>query len=133
MKVKCIANMGDGLSKQSIQVGRSLDSSFHLRIGEIYPVYGINQWRNTLNYLTMNRANSMPIWSPAELFVVLDEKLPEDWYFNYLGHTEDLLNAVWGYKELVLNPQHYDGLMGESKKDLELFFERKKAMDIMLK
>jgi hypothetical protein len=133
MKVKCISNMGDGLSKQSIKAGRNLDSSFHLKIGDVYVVYGINQWRNTLNYLTMNKADSMPIWSPAELFEVVDEKIPADWYFKYLGHTENLLNAIWGYKELAMNPQHYDGVIGEDKKDLALFFEKKKAMDSLSK
>lgn len=128
MKVKCIANMGNKLSNQSIKAGRSTDSIFHLNIGDIYQVYGINLWRGTLNYLTMNKANSMPIWSPAELFEVVDSKIPADWYYVYLGHSENLLNAAWGYKELT-NSQHYDGIMGGVKKELDAFFAKKKEMD----
>jgi hypothetical protein len=129
MKVKCIANMGDGLSKQAIKAGRNLDSVFHLKIGDIYVVYGINLWRNSLNYLTMNQAGTIPIWSPAELFEVVDGKLPPDWYFKYLGHSEQYLDAAWGYKDLTYNPPHYDGLLGEDKKALEVFFENKKKID----
>jgi hypothetical protein len=133
MKVKCIANMGDGLSKQSIKAGRNLDSIFHLKVGDIYIVYGINLWRSTLNYLTMNQAGTIPIWSPAELFEVVDGKMPADWYFKYLGHTEEYLDAAWGYKDLTYNPPHYDGLLGEDKKQLELFFENKKMIDSLYK
>jgi hypothetical protein len=124
--------MGDGLSKEAIKAGRNLDSIFHLKIGEIYMVYGMNIWRNSLNYLTMNQANTMPIWSPAELFQVVDPKIPADWYYVYLGHHEDLLNAAWGYKELI-EPKHYDGLLGEDKKELEVFFTRKKMIDSLYK
>ena len=120
--------MGNKLSNQSIKAGRSTDSIFHLNIGDIYQVYGINLWRGTLNYLTMNKANSMPIWSPAELFEVVDSKIPADWYYVYLGHSENLLNAAWGYKELT-NSQHYDGIMGGVKKELDAFFAKKKEMD----
>jgi hypothetical protein len=133
MKVKCIANMGDALSKQSIKAGRSRETLFHLKIGEVYVVYGINLWRNTLNYLTVNQAGTIPIWSPAELFEVIDGKLPADWFFKYLGHSEDLLNAAWGYKDITYNPSHYDGLQGENKQDLELFFKWKKQIDSMYK
>jgi hypothetical protein len=129
MKVKCIANMGDGLSKQAIKAGRNLDSVFHLKIGDVYVVYGINIWRNSLNYLTMNQAGTLPIWSPAELFEVVDGKLPPDWYFKYLGHSEEYLDAAWGYKDLTYNPPHYDGLLGGDKKALEVFFENKKKID----
>jgi hypothetical protein len=92
-------------------------------------VYGINLWRNSLNYLTMNQAGTIPIWSPAELFEIVDGKLPPDWYFKYLGHSEQYLDAAWGYKDLTYNPPHYDGLLGEDKKALEVFFENKKKID----
>jgi hypothetical protein len=131
MKVKCIANMGDGLSKQSIKAGRNLDSIFHLKIGDTYVVYGMNLYRNTLNYLTMNASGTMPVWSPAELFEVVDGKMPADWYFKYLGHSEEYLDAAWGYKDLTYNPPHYDGLLGEDKKELAVFFENKKKIDSM--
>ena len=133
MKVKCIANMGDKLSKQSIKAGRNKEMQFHLKVGETYVVYGINLWKNTLNYLTMNQAGTLPIWSPAELFEVVDGKMPPDWYFKYLGHSEDLLDAAWGYKDLTYNPPHYDGLMAEDKKALEVFFENKKKIDSLYK
>jgi hypothetical protein len=128
MKVKCIANMGTSLAKQSLKAGRTVDTVFHIKVGDVYTVYGMNLWRGTLNYLTMNQANSLPIWSPAELFEVVDGKIPLDWYYVYLGHTEDLLNAAWGYQELT-QPAHYDGLQGGDAVALKVFFQKKKAID----
>ena len=105
-----------------------MDTVFHIKVGDVYTVYGINLWRGTLNYLTMNQANSVPIWSPAELFEVVDGKIPPDWNYVYLGHTEDLLNAAWGYKELT-QPAHYDGLQGGDAAALKVFFQKKKIID----
>ncbi len=128
MKVKCIANMGTALSKQSIKAGRTVDSIFHIKVGDTYTVYGINLWRGTLNYLTMNQANSRPIWSPAELFELVDRHMPPNWDYVYLGHSEDLLNAAWGYRELMTS-SHYDSLNAGDAAALKLFMERKKEID----
>jgi hypothetical protein len=121
--------MGTALSEQSIKAGRVRDMVFRLKLGETYTVYGINMWKGTLNYLTLNQAGTVPIWSPAELFEVVDGKMPADWYFKYLGHSAGFLDAAWGYKDLTYNPPHYDGLLGEDKKEIERFFSLKKEMD----
>lgn len=134
MKVKCIANNYAGLSERSKKAGRDLNVIFHVTVGDVYTVYGVNLWRRgTLSYLTMNAANSLPIWTPAELFEVVEDKLPADWYYKFLGVSDDYLNAVWGYKELVQNPKHYTGLVGEDRKEIEFFLEKKKQIDAAAK
>ena len=130
MKVKCIANTYEGLSERSKKAGRDLNVIFHVNVGEIYTVYGVNLWRRgSLSYLTMNAAGSVPIWTPAELFELVDGKIPADWYYKFLGVSDDYLNAVWGYQELVQDPKHYTGLVGEDKKEIELFMKKKKQID----
>jgi hypothetical protein len=134
MKVKCIANDYAHLTERSKKAGRDLNVIFHVNIGDTYCVYGINLWRRgTLSYLVMNAAGSMPIWVPAELFQLVDGKLPNEWYYKFLGLTDDYLNAVWGYKELVENPKHYTGLVGEDKKEIDLFMQKKKEIDAVCK
>jgi hypothetical protein len=128
MKVKCIENMGTGLSELAIKAGYNANSIFHLKVGAVYTVYGMNLWRNVLSYLTMNQPGSQPIWSPAELFEMVDGKLPPEWYYVYLGSQSDLLNAAWGYQELT-NGAHYIGIQTGDAAALKLFFERKKAID----
>ncbi len=128
MRAKCIANSGDKLSKTALEGGYTTYSQFHLKIGDVYTVYGVNVWRHSINYLTMNEAGSLPIWSPAGLFQLVDNRVPPNWYFVYLITDPLILNGVWGYRELT-DQKHHDGLLGENKEALELFFERKKEID----
>jgi len=128
MKVKCIANMGTNLSQTAIKAGYTVNTIFHIKVGDIYTVYGINLYRNVLGYLVMNEPGTQPIWCPAELFEFVDGKIPPDWYYVYLGPQSDLLNAAWGYKELVRG-DHYLGIQTADPAALKIFFERKKAID----
>jgi hypothetical protein len=129
MKAKCIENMGIKLSQQAVKSGYTQDTIFHLTIGDTYTIYGINDWRGTINYLTMNANNTNPIWSPAELFQLVDYRLPPNWYYKFLTQDPMILNAIMGYKELAMEPKHHDGLIGEDREALKLFYERKKEID----
>ncbi len=129
MKAKCIANLGDKLSKGAIQGGLSVNTVFHLKVGDNYIIYGVNYWRGTTNYLTMNAPGSRPIWSPAELFQLADYRIPPNWYYKYLITDDLILNSVISYQELAMEPQHHDGLLAGSPAALKLFFERKKEID----
>jgi hypothetical protein len=129
MRAKCIANSGDKLSRVAIEAGNVVQTQFHLKIGDVYTIYGVNVWRNVINYLTMNAANSLPIWSPAELFQLTDYRVPPNWYFKYLITDPLILNGIWGYQELAMDPKHHDGIIGEDKEAIKLFFERKKEID----
>jgi hypothetical protein len=129
MRAKCLANTGEKLSKVSVDAGYAPHTQYHLNVGDIYTVYGVNVWRYTINYLTMNAANSLPIWSPAELFQLVDYRIPPNWYFKYLITDPLILNSIWGYQELAMDPKHHDGIIGGDKAAVALFFERKKEID----
>jgi hypothetical protein len=129
MRAKCIANSGEKLSKIAQAGGYPAHTQFHLTIGDFYNVYGVNMWRNTINYLTINSANTLPIWSPAELFQLTDYRVPPNWYFKYLITDPLILNGIWGYQELAMDPKHHDGIIAEDKNAVRLFFERKGEID----
>jgi hypothetical protein len=132
MRVKAIATSGKNLSNKSLEALHSNDEEFQLNIGDIYTVYGINVWRGIVHYLTFDKWYNNPFWTPAELFEIVDNRLPPDWHFKFYGYEDkhmDLVNAVFGYKELALNPRHYFELINREGDSSLIFKTRKKEID----
>jgi hypothetical protein len=136
MKVKCIANTGKDLFMRTLAKQHLITSIFNpLEIGDYYTVYGIVLWDGNLHYLVVDRykdAELEPSLYPAELFEVIDNRLPQGGYFAFLG-TEDENEAVWGYKEFVLDLKHHESLYEREEDALKIFFQRKLQMDESLK
>lgn len=134
MKVRCIANTGKELSAKSIEAGQLRTSEFQLNIGDIYTVYGIALWNGLLVYLTMDKHYTFPFWHPVELFEGVDNALPSKWYHKFYGNTDGysgdyFINALWGYKELVLEEGHYNDLIERKGAAVRIFLKRKQEMD----
>lgn len=127
MKVKCIFNTGEGLSKQSIELGDSINTKYPIEVGNIYNVYGQNLYKGTLGYLLIGTYENLPSWYPAELFEVSDSMLPLEWYYQYDANS--VISAIWGYKELALNETHYDDLIEREDEAIRIFLKRKKEID----
>ncbi len=130
MKVKCIANRGEDLSLQSIEAGDLITTDFQIDIGNIYIVYGIAIWKGVIQYLTFDKHETLPFWHPSELFIVVDNALPNEWYFQYYGDkNEHNLMALWGYKELVSDQSHYEELIEREDKAIKVFLQRKEEIE----
>jgi hypothetical protein len=132
MIVKCIGNKGSNLSKKTSSALHDEGAEFQMDIGDSFIVYGINIWVGVVNYLVFDKYRENPFWTPAELFEVVDNRLPPNWYFKYYGEDNrdmDLVSAVWGYKEIALNPDHYFGLIERSLKDIQTFHFRQREID----
>lgn len=130
MKVKCITNQGKDLSPKTLEEGYLLTTDFQLTVGDSYFVYGISLWRGILHYLTMDRHQTLPDWHPAELFVVTENLLPLEWYFRFYNKNESqYLNALWGYRELVLDDKHYEGLIERDNECVRIFLKHKTEVD----
>ena len=130
MKVRCITNNGKELSQKVVEAGHLTTTEYQLNIGYEYTVYGISIWKNVLHYLTMDKYETFPTWHPAELFIVSYNMLPFEWYFKYFNVKENEdLNAIWGYRELVLEEYHYDELLERDDKAIRVFLKRKKEME----
>jgi hypothetical protein len=128
MKVKCIANTGKDLLEKTLTLGYSTETMFDLCLEQIYTVYGICIWRESLHYMLKGEEHSFPSWYPAELFTVTDHLMPSEWYFEYCGSACDI-TTVWGYKELVLDGNHFDDLMERNNEALGVFLKRKQEID----
>lgn len=130
MQVRCIGNKGNNLSKKTLVSGYQINTNFsELSIESVYVIYGISFYDDsTLSYLITSKNQWQPFWYPAELFTVSDNLLPLEWYYNFLGYNS-CISAIWGYKELALDLNHYDGIIEREKKDIEIFLKRKKEID----
>ncbi len=131
MQLKWNFKTGKDLSRIYLDAFQNPETDFQLTAGEIYIVYGINIWRGSLNYLvTSMKWADLPYWTPAELFSIIDDQLDPSWYFRFYGYSqEQLLNAIWSYKEMVVLDTHYEDLIERSPEALNLFNHRKMEMD----
>jgi hypothetical protein len=128
MKVKCIANKGKDLPKQILDVEHLVTSEFALEINKIYEVYGLMSWSGIINYLTLDKYAILPFWFPADLFIVTDNTLPMEWYFEYFGINHEI-NFLCGYKELIQDQKHFVNLIERESSAIEIFIKRKKEIE----
>lgn len=136
MKVKCVANTGAALSEKQILKGNTRESAYEwLKVGKIYNVYGILLIQDTLNYLVVGEYPNAIYFEPVELFKLIDNKIPPDWYFKpsiELVPAEKLIDpfsATWGYKELAIDIRHSDRLLEREPEDIKIFLKRKHEID----
>lgn len=133
MQVKCIENVGKSLSKKNLEAGYKKTSTFNIKIGKDYTVYSMIMWRDTLDYLILGEDSEDPSWYPAELFEVVNHLLPLVWYFtfdkykNYKG--EESQTAIWGYKEMISDPDYHIALTEGKPEALEIFYKRQRQID----
>ena len=129
MRVLCKANSGQALSAEYFEIGYTSSTEFDLEQGKEYIVYAIILTKGLLSYLIVGEA-SLPGWYPARLFGLTRKDLPNDWFFEYLSEEEGfVVDALWGYEELVHKEDHFDGLSNMNKPDIEVFLQRKKEID----
>ncbi len=126
--VKCVANTGDKLSPNAKALGNSKETTYPIKIGDRFNVYGQHLYKGVLSYLLLGTYENLPSWYPAELFELEDSLLPLEWYYRYLGYDSNL-SAIWGYKELVLDVEHHDNLIERNKEAIRIFLKRKKEID----
>jgi hypothetical protein len=121
MKKKCKGNYGKDLSPETRKFSAGSEQSyFNISVGGWYSIHGmlLNQ-DNVLKYLVINDYK-IPAWVPAELFENSVSLLPAEWYFA--DHPQHQV-SIWGYKLLVENLDHFDGLLDGDEEALSYFFQ----------
>lgn len=89
-----------------------LSSEFDLVIGKEYIVHAQSIFRGSLYYLIDPLDDDRPSWFPAEAFSLSEKEIPRGWLFAvYPEDFHHRLGAIWGYKKLVDDPDHYDALL----------------------
>ena len=130
MKVECIAEEGYLFGRVGANEGNSMKSNYNhgLKLAKVYIVYAVKQYKGEISYLIYNE-NQMSSWMFADLFKIVDNSIPISWRFNYFGYQPDGISFIIGYKEIVESTNHYEGLAERTKKESELFWERKCEID----
>jgi hypothetical protein len=134
MKVQCIKNRGDQISSRYIEAGMAFEKTkYSLAIGEDYNVYGILVKHGLVLYLIVEGetfgVGYIPIWVPADLFRIIDNRLPNSMLYNTISNNVDEPISLWGYKELIEDIEHADRLTDGNRSDVEIFQNRKKEID----
>ena len=126
MKVKCIYNDPDNVPK-----GITSDFNYGLLKKKEYLVMGIMTNSQGLYYLIDE--NGKPDLYPSELFEITIHELPSTWCFKAYSRNEDIypyIQAVWGYRELVYNEDHYEQLVDRNSEAIRLYFMRKQESEM---
>jgi hypothetical protein len=129
MKVRCISVAVNELhGKNWMPVDYSKGAMLQLDV--VYTVYGVSLWKNSLNYLIVPQEATLPNWYPSELFVVTEELLHPETYFKYFGKDDVRgLQALWSYREMVTDFNHYVDLIERDAEAIKTFLKRKSETD----
>lgn len=120
MFLHCVSNTPLSLPIEQRPVG-NVGTSFPLTVGRGYAVAGMSLALSRLTLLV--RADwGTPLFLPAGLFERLPTTLPADWVFSIMpgmGATgaerwSDPIEAIWGYPELVMDPNWVQLLIEEA-------------------
>ena len=129
MVVTCIANS----SKQSPQlfqsIGYSEQKAFQVKPGTEYVVYAMALLGLNL-VLLLRDETGQPNWYPASQFKVANPHLAPDWAYDIVRKDGRGLRAIWGYKTMIEDRNHNDGLLGREPAALEKFSEAAAAMPL---
>ncbi|MEV4334160.1 hypothetical protein AB0K02_27130 [Streptomyces sp. NPDC049597] len=90
--------------------------------GRNYGVYGLAQYASRAIVLVRSD-DDRPNWCPLEWFRVVDGHIPGDWEFSVVDPTGSALQLLFGYPELVNDPDHYDGLLERDPRAISVFRE----------
>lgn len=120
MNVECIIVEGNLLPKRYISSGYTAETKFALRLGNIYEVYATSVWRSIVSILVVDE-DELPTWYPAEIFRVVDGKVPSNWFFKQYHDNECGLQAIWGPESIVKNDEFYDVLNDRDPSALHYF------------
>jgi hypothetical protein len=112
-----------------VKSGNLLKTNYEgIKKGKTYTVYGMVLYEDSIIYLLYDEYQ-MANWYPGELFEVIDHKIPSNWYYQFYGYQEIGISAIWGYRELVLSKEHYNGLGEQDSDEVALFFKNKEVID----
>ncbi len=128
MIARCVANSAEAIPQYLGLLFFDQSVKFQLTIGGLYPVLGMELYRNILQILVPdNSEHKYPQWLPLELFETENSEVRTNWYFrSYPSGTaarERGFRARWGYRQLVESDEHRDGLEDLDPDALAVFAE----------
>lgn len=95
-----------------------------------YLVMGICYFNdNKETYYLIEEENKVK-WISEVFIEVKKSKIPFNWSISLENNLK--YNFLCGYYELCNSLEHFEGIISENKKDLEIFKKRKKELEIWL-
>ena len=95
-----------------------------------YLVMGICYFNdNKKTYYLIEEENKVK-WISEVFIEVKKSKIPFNWSISLENNLE--YNFLCGYYELCNSLEHFEGIISENKKDLEILKKRKKELEIWL-
>lgn len=90
--------------------------------GRRYDVYGLALY--TARIIAMVRSDDgRPNWCPFEWFRIVDGRMPNGWEVSSVDPSGQTLQFLFGYPQLVNDPDHYDGLLEREAQAISIFEE----------
>lgn len=120
MRVKCIITDGSLLAERYRCLGYEAETMIAVESGKVYEVYATSVWRSIVSVLVVDE-DDFPTWYPAEVFEIVCNSIPGDWFFKYYSDNEFGLQAVWGPEYLVKDERFYDALNDREPSALHTF------------
>ena len=116
MILQCVQNDPAKLANWQRLAPAGFETVYPLTIGLSYPIVGMMLY-STVLWVLVEDDNRGPLMAPVDMFRKISQQLPEGWWFragntdaSIVGEPLDQTIAVWGYAELVENPDHYSAL-----------------------
>jgi len=120
MRISCRANSGQALPESYLGNGYFRESVFNVTIGSEYAVLGIAVYKGIVCFLLVDDV-SLPNWYPADLFSVVDSRIPANWFSALYPGNAAALGFLIGYRALIFDERHYDALLERDPEALEIF------------
>ena len=96
-----------------------------------YLVMGICYFKNNKKAHYLIEEENKIKWISDVFIEVKKSKIPLNWSISLENNSK--YNFLCGYYELCDSLEHFEGIISENKKDLEIFKKRKKELEIWLK
>jgi len=130
MKVICIENRKNTLPTEADKI-IGFDSLFAIVVGKIYIVYGMTVYVNMVWYYIADEDYSFyPIWTPASLFDVVDDKISRYWVYSFKEGEFNNKAPLWTFPDWAQDPDFYDRLLDFETKEVAIFKRYKELMDL---
>ncbi len=128
MRAACISNDPRALADHQRHRAMEFASVYALTIGKRYPILGMSITENVLEYLVRDDWGG-PCFAPAGFFDLMTAQIPENWHFalkpGVHASGRELWShpvvALWGYPELIEDPEHAAALEEQEAAAVEIF------------
>lgn len=137
MIVQCIANTAEHVPLSARVLDENDDTSYYgLIVGDKYTVYAVMWIASRVDVLIATDAGG-PVWVPMMLFRLVDGRLPDKWAMCVTEQSEAFrelatyynIAAIVGYKRIVEDINHYNGILEREHREIMEFYAQKEEID----